>query len=286
MEKENFVILNTYDVVYKDKYFVKLALTTDPEVVFVKKVDEVGEVFVGDEVALKYDKKAQKDIYEVTKKGEGKEVSFEKSLARYFENKGINPVNLKELSKWVVICIYKHSVCIAKMFDLEEKRYIADTELVLNSQVGDLYYYLDDGKTQRYVYDAENNTSLCFDYARLFQDIELEEAKQGKKTYYQVAKEKLLPFEEEHTKLFNQKFKEKFIATFTIEERENKVGDQIIYRLIDDNDNSRAISSKELPKFAREGDVVGLTEDGRFEFDRIALLENLELLEEFGTNGG
>lgn len=194
----------------------------------------------------------------------------------------INKKNIKSpksfhLSKWVISCIYNHTICLYNLFDFNDKKYISDTLLEQNAQKGDIYYFVKIGKYCEYIFDKYSEEMLFAKYAKLFSDFDKNALEQKPSD---MEKQIMKKFDKKHYKMFAKKYNYDFVARWCVAEKqnENELGD--IYRLENIEGTSIAVSQAELPPFVRQGDFLGVTCNGEYKFDRAGLLEHLDNMEQ------
>lgn len=199
---------------------------------------------------------------------------FTKIINEFRSVNNIKKVSKFNFSRWVVFEIYNHTICLANINNIDEKRYIPDVELELNAYIGDLYYYLELDKKSEYIYDEEaNNTKLHLCYSKIIREL-IAKASENKT---EVIDFKLMEeLDKKASKLFSKLVPYKYENNWVLEELENHTDRGDVYRAYDLNDEEKAIFQDELPKFAREGDVVALNIEGEYVFDREALLDAIQ----------
>ena len=88
-------------------------------------------------------------------------------------------------------------------------------------------------------------------------------------------------FDIKNTKKFNKKHKNSsnIVDIYCIEEKQNIIDDEVVFRLSDLSGNEISLKASQLPKYARVGDFVERVEqnnDVKYEFNRNALLKHLQ----------
>lgn len=243
MEK---VVYATFKIVYLDNQFAELENTEDCEFSIIDKKTLLPENSqVGDIVNKMYDRETKEFSYEMVEKSPCHQVAS------------------NDFSEWVVFSLFNHTVCLYNLYDFNDKRYLSDCDLVLNSRCGDIYIE----KEGKYYFDEKRNSTLANYYASLFGELQ-SLAKRNGEDLIEEEREEMRKFDEANTNRFNKEFNLKFINTYNIEEAEEFTEEGTIFRLFSDNDQTRRILSSKLPKFAREGDFVGMTQENEFYFDR------------------
>lgn len=201
----------------------------------------------------------------------------------------INKNNIKKIknfhiSKWVISCIYNHTICLYNLFDFQQKKYISDTKLEQNAQKGDIYYFVKIGKYCEYIFDKYSEEMLFAKYAKLFSDFDKNAKNQNQQKPSQTNKNIMQKYDKKNTKLFAKCFDYEFVSHWCIAEKQNETENDIIYRLENHEGTSIVANQSELPPFARPGDFVGVICNGQYVFDRESLLKHLESLEQMSKN--
>ena len=183
-------------------------------------------------------------------------------------------------SKWVIACIYDHTICLYNLFDFKQKKYISDTLLLQNAQIGDIYYFVKIGKYSEYIFDNCCEQMLFAKYAKLFSELDTQAKNSGKQKTSDIEKQNMQKPNKKNSKLFAKNFKYDFVARWCIAEKQSENSLGVIYRLENSEGTSIAVSQAELPANARIGDFVGVNSKGLYIFDRESLLNHLQSLEQ------
>lgn len=285
METKTKVLSATYEILYIDNHFAKLNKVGSNFCIY-EKVDNLPKgINVGDTIEKWYNKIANSYSYEIKRKKSFVEDNDENLcfvVDQFISQKQIKKHNGKifEVSRWVVHSLYNHTVCLYNLNDFSEKKYVADCELLLNARKGDLYYFIKLGRKSAYIFDAEN-CALMFEYSKLFNQLDIKNKKLKQKTSTEMEICDMQVFDIKNTKKFNKKHKNSsnIVDIYCIEEKQNIVDDEVVFRLSDLSGNEISLKASQLPKYARVGDFVERVEqnnDVKYEFNRNALLKHLQ----------
>lgn len=261
--ENNIVILDKFRIVYIDNYFVKLQFLDENLFNVEKKEIFPNEIVVGDKVQRCFNKATNSEYYEIYEK----QVCLEEQISKKYVEKFLEKYKKENnicLSKWVVVGIENHSVCVAKIDDLKERKYEADIKFLLNARRGDLYYLLEMGKTSEYFYDEENNEDVCLEYAKLLRN-ELNENDL-------VVMRKM---EKKNAKLFKKINPCIYQNSWCLEE----MASESVFVGVGEKYDDMPIEKNLLPKQARLGDFVSLDKNNQYVFNRDALLKHIKNLE-------
>ena len=199
----------------------------------------------------------------------------------FIKQKNIKKIKNFHISKWVICCIYNHTICLYNLFDFNDKRYISDTLLEQNAQKGDIYYFVEIGKFCEYIFDKFCEEMLFAKYANLFSEIDKNAIEQKPSQAEKIIMQK---FDKKNSKLFAKKYNYDFVARWCVAEKQSENSLGVIYRLENSEGTSICVSQSELPAFARPGDFVGVICNGEYVFDRVGLLKHLEDMEQMAKN--
>ncbi len=256
----NKALYDCYVVEYLDNNFVGLRALDFDEVFYEKRSLLPNEITKGDIIDEYRNRNTHERFFEIKQK------SFE-----VFEN--------NDFTEWAVFSVYKNIVCLCNLENFGEKKFVNDSQLTLNARPGDIYL-MKDGV---YYFDKARNVILNELYARLFDEINLDAIQNGQPDIFKQEEEKMREMEETSSNLIEQKRKD-FVSLYQIDEILSKNDNETIFKLYSENDETQIISSKNLPKYSRVGDFIGITENGEVDFDRAALLKYLDDLK--GIGGG
>ena len=120
-----------------------------------------------------------------------------------------------------------------------------------------------------------------FEYSKLFNQLDIKNKKLKQKTSTEMEICDMQVFDIKNTKKFNKKHKNSsnIVDIYCIEEKQNIVDDEVVFRLSDLSGNEISLKASQLPKYARVGDFVERVEqnnDVKYEFNRNALLKHLQ----------
>lgn len=299
MENKTIFPIDEYIVTYKDNNFILLS-TTDEGYTYCYDTNEMpSSARVGDIITRYSNQVTKSPLYQVTKKStqpqkrleqvvvNNNEIGFvvngkfeKDNYLTYITQKLANACNIKKIqnivvSKWVVAEIFNHTVCLFNINNFNEQKYVADIELESNATFGDIYYFVTINAIGGFVYDELAHFQLTASYSTLFSKLKSQAIENNDNSYFPVDKQRIQELDKSNTKLFNKNFKFDFVSSWYIDdiikqENENK------FILLNDNDEQKIVHEKDLPKYAREGDFIGITKDGKFEFDRPGFLKYLQ----------
>jgi len=260
MESTEIIDGYTYKTIFVNKHFVILKLDDESNYVY-KKEEMPQEIECNDIVGSFYDKKNKKEFFKILKKFDVIE-------------------NQKNYTEWIVFCLYNHTVCLYNLYDFSQKRYIADSQLELNANIGDIYYSTVKEGKDIYLFDKLKNEELNKHYRNMFLQQDLDAIIENQPRPSELERNIMKQYDQANIEIFNEKVKHNFTQVFEIYEKENELDDGIfvysLYRIDQDDDNEYTATTLQLPKFARENDFVGITEEGKYQFDRITLINKYE----------
>lgn len=299
MENKTIFPIDEFVVTYKDNNFVLLSTTAEGYIYCHDVKDLPSSAKQGDIITEYANKITQSSIYQATKKStqpqkrleqvvvQNNEVGFvfngkflKDNYLTYIAQKLANSCSIKKIQnivvgKYVVAEIFNHTVCLFNINNFNDQKYVADVELEPNATFGDIYYFVTLNNVSGFVYDELAHIQLTSSYSNLFSKLKSQAIENNDKSFFPVDKQKMQELDKANTKLFNKNFKFNFISSWQIDDTiKQEDGNKFI--LLNDNDEQKIVEEKDLPKYAREGDFIGITNDGKYEFDRLAYLKFLE----------
>ena len=299
MENKTIFPIDEFVVNYKDNNFILLSTTAECYTYCHNTKDMPASARVGDFITQYTNQITKSSIYQVTKKStepqkrleqvivQNNEIGFvfngkftKDNYLSYIAQKhatawGIKKIQNVVVSKYVVAEIFNHTVCLFNINNFNEQKYVADVELETNANFGDIYYYLTINTISGFVYDELAHFQLTASYSNLFSKLKSQAIENKNDSYFPIDKQKMQELDKTNTKLFNKNFKFDFVSSWQIDDVIKQENDTK-FILLNDDDEQKIIYQKDLPKYAREGDFVGLTRDGKYEFDRPSFLKYLQ----------
>ena len=299
MENKTIFPIDEFVVTYKDNNFILLSTNAEGYTYCYDAKDMPSSAKQGDIITEYSNQITKSSVYQVTKKStqpqkrleqivvQNNEIGFvfngnftKDNYLTYITQKLANACGIKKIqnikiTKYVVAEIFNHTVCLFNINNFNEQKYIADVELEQNANFGDMYYYLTINTANGFVYDELAHFQLTASYSNLFSKLKSQAIENKDDSYFPTDKQKMQELDKTNTRLFNKHFKLVFISSWQIDDvikQDN--GNKFI--LLNDDDQQKIVNEKDLPKYAREGDFVGITNDGNYEFNRPAFLKYLE----------
>lgn len=272
---ENIKVFAVYKIEYIDKFFAKLTSLDNQAYVIEKTSDLPKGVKEQDVVTKLYNTVSKNYSFELTQKSTLDEYSMPSVVQQFAKQNNIKKIKSFEHSKWFVFCIENHMVCLCNLFD-EAKRYVMDTNLELNANLGDIYTYVKIGKKQKYFFEYELSKDMSGFYANLVGDMDAKAKSIGQTPPSVLNRQYMTKLDKKATKTYNKQHECDFVKSWCIQEEENTNELGAIFRLSSDDGEELELNQTQLPKFAREGDFVGLTKQGEYKFNRPLLLNHIK----------
>lgn len=299
MENKTIFPIDEFVVNYKDNNFILMS-TTAEGYTYCYDVKEIpSSARVGDIITQYSNQITKSSAYQVTKKStqpqkrleqvviQNNEIGFvfngkfsKDNYLTYITQKLANACGIKKIqnikiTKYVVAEIFNHTVCLFNINNFNDQKYVADIELEANATFGDIYYYLNINTISGFVYDELAHFQLTASYSGLFSKLKSEALQNNDNSLFPVDRQNLQELDKTNTKLFNKNFKFDFVDSWQIDDTiKQEDGNKFI--LLNDSDEQKIVHEKDLPKYAREGDFIGLTKDGKYEFDKPSFLKYLQ----------